>query len=116
SLHQVPGTNHISFFLNESESHWQIRSLDPSSGTVQYIAPTLPGREDYAWMPNGTLLMADGSILYQFKPRPSWDPVSGDDQPEWVPLYDFSSHGISNITRLSISPKGNKLAFVADRQ
>nr|MBX2822205.1 hypothetical protein [Rhodothermaceae bacterium] len=39
SLHQVPGTNHISFFLNESESHWQIRSLDPSSGTVQYIAP-----------------------------------------------------------------------------
>jgi len=116
SMHQVPGTDTISFFLNQSESQWQIRSLDPSSGTVQYIASTLPGREDYAWMPNGTLLMADGPVLYQFKPRPSLGLVSGDGQAEWAPLYDFSSHGISNITRLSVSPKGDKLAFVADRE
>jgi hypothetical protein len=30
----------------------------------------------------------------------------------WEPLADFAAHGITNITRLAVSPDGEWLAFV----
>lgn len=105
SLHRIPDSKHISFVHKKSESDWRIRWLDPSAGTTKDIAPTLPGREDYAWTPDATLLMADGATLYR------WDQKKDD----WVAVFDFAPHGITNISRLAVSPKGDKLAFVAGR-
>ena len=105
SLHRIPGTEYISFVHKRSDSEWQIRRLDPHSGTITDIAPTLAGREDYAWTPDGTVLMADGAELYR------WDADTG----HWTSLYDFAMHGITHITRLAISPKGNTIAFVASK-
>lgn len=105
SLHQIPGSKLISFVHKASDSDWRIRRLEVSSGTIQDIAPTLPGREDYAWTPGGELLMADGATLY------TWDRY----EDEWVALYDFRQHGIADITRLAVSPQGDRLAFVATR-
>lgn len=105
SIHRVPDTKNVSYVYKKSDDEWRIRFLNPSEGSMMDFAPTRPGREDYAWTPSRALLMADGAVLY------NWDQKNG----EWVALYDFAPHGITNITRLAVSPKGNKLAFVADR-
>lgn len=104
SLHKIPGESAISFVEKHSDTEWTIQSLDLATNAIAAIAPTLPNREDYAWHPAGILLMADGSILYRRAPS--------DDA--WQPLADFSSHGISTITRLAMHPEGRYLAFVAD--
>ena len=33
---------------------------------------------------------------------------------DWMEIADLSAHRIKNITRLAISPKGTKLALVAE--
>jgi hypothetical protein len=48
--------------------------------------------------------MAKGSKLYQ------WNPSRG---PDWEEIADFSALGIESITRLAVSPRGDRLALVA---
>lgn len=105
SIHRVPGALAISFVHKETTERWVIKTLDPATGAIKPVVATLPGREDYAWRPNGSLLMADGAVLYTWKPT--------DD--DWTPLYDFAPHGVKTITRLAVSPAGDHLAFVVNR-
>ena len=67
------------------------------------LTSTLEGSEDFAWTPDGTLLMGSGASLYHYKP--------GTDA-TWVLLADFSTLGIKQITRLAIDKQGKTLAFV----
>ena len=64
-----------------------------------------PG-EDYAWTPDGKLLMGQGAKLFV------WDPTLGGD---WREIADLGSAGIGGITRLAVSPLGDRLALVAER-
>ena len=105
SLHRIPGTAHVSFVHKKDDDHWVIARFDPDSGALEEIMPTLPGREDYAWLPNGNLLMGDGVRLFLGVP------LLG----SWHELHDFSPAGFSNITRIAVSPNGRQVAFVADR-
>ena len=103
SLHRTPGA--ISFVHKEADDNWIIKTLDPATGVVTPVVATLPGREDYAWRPDGGLLMADGAVLY------TWTPTHD----AWTPLYDFAHHGVTTITRIAVSPDGSHVAFVVDR-
>ena len=105
SMHRVPGMAGISFVHKEADDRWIIKIWDPSTGAVSPVAPTLPGREDYAWHPDGSLLMAADAVLHIRTPT--------DDA--WRPLYDFSSHGITAISRIAVSPDGSHVAFVTAR-
>ena len=105
SLHRIPGSKSISFVHKQSESNWLIRQLDASSGVIEDISPTLSGREDYAWTPEGDIVMANEAILYRWEKE----------EEEWKAIYDFKPHDIVTITRLAVSPNGDKLAFVAGR-
>lgn len=104
ALHPVPGRHAVSFVHKPAEEDWVIRQLALDSGDVTDLAPALPGREDYAWLPDGTLLMGDGGKLYRTTPGNGG----------WEPFADFTALGITNITRLAVSPAGDRLAFVAD--
>ncbi|RMF22815.1 MAG: hypothetical protein D6765_13850 [Bacteroidetes bacterium] len=86
-----------------TESEWWIKALDPRTLESQNIVQTLPGSEDFAILPDGTILMGNGPRLYKYHPRKD----SG-----WVLIGDFRAYKISSITRLAVS-KDNKLAFVA---
>jgi len=66
---------------------------------------TLAGREDMAWTPDGTMVMGDGSDLYAWRPGGTW----------WR-IADLSSSGAHGITRLAVSPSGDRIAIVADRE
>lgn len=104
SLQRVPGTAKLSYVHKLGDGDWQIREYDTRTHAKRTLAPTLPRAEDFAWTPDGTLLMAQGAKLYSL--RPGNDPV-------WHEVADFSSDGLRGITRLAVSPRGDRLALVA---
>ena len=67
------------------------------------IIKTFTGVEDYAWTPAGDLLMAKDAKLFLRK-KSDW---------AWQEVADFSSLGLKTITRIAVSPKGDRVAFVA---
>ncbi len=106
SLHKVPGQEAVSFVHKVSEKDWQIKSLETGTGEIRTITKTLPQREDYAWTPAGTLVMARDGKLYSFYPERD---------KEWKEVADFASAGVRGITRLSIAPDGERLVLVSER-
>ena len=60
---------------------------------------TLPAVEDYAWLPNGKLLMAKDSKLFAVVP------LTG---AKWAEVADFSTAGIKRITRIAVNGNGTE--------
>jgi hypothetical protein len=104
SLHKVPGHHALSFVRKLSSDEWWIEVLDLDTMEFTRLGPTLPGREDYAWTPDGALIMGDGSKLYQMRPGE-----------EWVEIADLEGAGVSGISRLTINDSGTRIAIVGDR-
>lgn len=105
SLHRVPGRRAISFVRKIGETEWVIEELDLATERTARLARTLPGSEDYAWTPDGVLLMASGTALYARDPRREGG---------WRAVADLGSAGLGTITRLAVSPQGDRLAVVAE--
>lgn len=104
SLHKVPGRHALSFVRKLSREEWWIEVLDLDSGEFTRLVHTLPGREDFAWTPDGALIMGDGSKLYQMRPGEGW-----------VEIADLEGAGISGISRLAINDSGTRIAIVGER-
>lgn len=106
SIHRVPGTRQVSFVAPEGE----VRSIfvyDPATGARQKLAPAPPTEEgDYAWTPDGALLAAVGSTFHRLEPA---------EGTAWQPIADLAGEGVGKITRLAVSPIGDKIAFVVSR-
>lgn len=105
SLHKVPRRHAVSFLHRESNGERWIKELDLETNELRRLIPPVGDGEDYAFNALDELLMADGSVLYG-----ATCGVSA----EWERLADFSEHGITNITRLAVSPDGRWLVMVAD--
>ena len=69
------------------------------------LTAAVPGatQAHLAWTPDGTLLMAHNGLLY------AWRAGGGD----WKPIADLGAMGLRNVTRLAVSPKGDRIAIVA---
>lgn len=102
-LRKVPNRNAFSFVHKVSEQNWEIKAFDLRTRTSASLIATLPGAEDYAWLPSGKLLMAKDSKLFAVVP------LSG---ANWQEVADFSKAGIKRITRIAVSPGGNRIALV----
>jgi hypothetical protein len=102
-LRRVPHQNKFSFVHKVSDQEWLIKTFDLKTRSVATFIKTFPGAEDYAWTPAGVLLMANGSKLFARKAS-DW---------AWVELADLSGAGLKNITRIAVSPKGDRIAVVA---
>jgi Tol biopolymer transport system component len=85
---------------------WRILELDAKTRQTAEISETLDGREDYAWLPDGRLLMASGPKIFLFD-REYRVKV-------WREIADLTAAGIKDITRLAVSPDGRHLALVAE--
>lgn len=103
ALHRVPGSHRLSFVAPEGEG-FAIFAYDPATGAQERLAlaPASANR-DYAWTPDGVLVAAVGARLQHFSAG------------RWHDFADLSAAGITNITRLTVHPTGNRLAFVVDR-
>jgi WD40-like Beta Propeller Repeat len=107
SIARIPGQPKVSFVHKLSADEWVIKDLDADSLKTGVITKTLSGSEDYAWTQRGDLLMAKGAKLFKLTPKKDGD---------WQEVADFSSEGVTAITRLAVSPKGNRVAFVANEK
>lgn len=106
SLHKIPGRRALSFIHKVSPYEWLIMEYDLDREKMQTIIYTQPNKEDLCWYPDGSILMANGSQLFKYNRRVDF---------EWSEIADFSANGITNITRIAVSPDGKKLAMVVGR-
>lgn len=104
SLHRIPNSQLVSYISKESQD-WEIRSLDPISGTTKKIINTIPEAEDMCWIIDGTILMAKDKTIYKFNIKTDKD---------WGILKTFKNKEINNITRIVTNETGNYLALVAE--
>jgi WD40 repeat protein len=102
-LRRIPHENKFSFVHKVSDQNWLIESFDLRAKALTTIIQTFPGVEDYAWTPAGDLLMANGAKLF-LRTKSDW---------AWQQVADFSNAGLKTITRIAVSPKGDRIAFVA---
>ncbi len=102
-LRRVPHQNKFSFVQKVSDQEWLVKTFDVRTRNIATFIKTFPGVEDYAWTPSGVLLMANGAKLFARK----------ESDFAWVELADFSNAGLKNITRIAVSPKGDRIAVVA---
>ena len=108
-LQPVPGRRAVSFVDEISDSEWWIKELDLDTQEVRRLAPTVAQSEDFAWTPSGSLIMGQGSRLYEWREDTSEAGTPG----QWREFGDVSSFGVSRVTRLAVNPEGNLLIIVA---
>lgn len=102
TIQKIPGRRAVSFVRRLSETEWWITAYDLDSRALTTIVRTLEGVDLYTWTPGGTLLAGRGSKLYQWS--------GGAD---WTEIADLAPAGLTSITRLAVSPRGDRLAIVA---
>ncbi|MCG8434372.1 MAG: hypothetical protein MJA83_10110 [Gammaproteobacteria bacterium] len=107
SLIKFPGNASVLVYIDKDQSEqWWVNSLDFSSREITALIPALEGSEDIAWLPDGSLLMAKGKILYRWP---------GKSNTVWQPVIDLSDQLQGEISRLAVNQEGNRLAMVVSR-
>lgn len=99
---RVPGTSRVTF-VQRAGAGWYIDELDLTTRVVTRLVPTLPGVDEYAWVDSTTMIAGTGTTLHQW--------VRG--QTGWAVAADLAFAPLTNISRVTIDPTGNWLAFVA---
>ena len=102
SLHHIPGTSDFSFI------HWKdqqaiVTRIDAEMQVQNALFTLPPGVQDHAWLPNGALIYGEGQKLYSVQPNQS---------PRV--LKEFSPKEIQSISRIAISPNGQRIALVGE--
>lgn len=104
SLQRIPGRASVSFVQHDSVAGAVLEELDVRTRRVRELTKVPAGAEFFAWTPDGIVLTASGTTLYQ------WDSRRGG---AWERVADLAAAGLSNVTRLAVSPQGDCLAIVA---
>jgi hypothetical protein len=80
-----------------------IREVD-AKGAVKDIVRAPKGREDYAWLADGTLVISAGTKILALKPGVDKD---------WREVGDFEAMGLKDLSRLATNARGDQIAIVA---
>ena len=80
-------------------------AIQDGKPVTNVLTPAVPGARQahLAWTPDGTLLMAHDGALH------AWRPGSVG----WQRIADLTALGLRNVTRLAVSPQGDRIAVVA---
>jgi len=104
SLQRVPGRPAVSFIQRDSSAGPSLQELDIRTRRITTLVQLPAGADFVAWTRDGIALAASGTTLYQ------WDQQRGGD---WETVADLGPAGLTNVTRLAISRKGDRIAIVA---
>lgn len=104
SLHAIPGRPAVSFVQWVGRREPWLAEVDVTNRAVLRLVRMPAGAEFHVWTPHGLVLAAVDSKLYQ------WDPLSGG---SWKEIANLRGAGLRGITRLAVSPSGDRLAIVA---
>jgi dipeptidyl aminopeptidase/acylaminoacyl peptidase len=101
ALLKVPGRRAVSYAQRDSAG-FQVRVIDPVTGLGETLIRLPAGNEFFVWTPDGALLSASGNQLLRWRPG----------ERHWSEVARFSEPGLQQISRLAISPSGDRLALV----
>jgi hypothetical protein len=104
SLQRIPGREAVSFLQRDSLAGSWLEEVDVRTRSVTKLVQPPKGADFFAWIPDGIVLTASGTTLYQ------WDSRRGG---AWEQVVDFAPAGLTEVTRLAVSPQGDRLAIVA---
>src|SRR5206468_4296153 len=104
ALQRIRGRMSVSFVQRDSVAGAALEELDIRRRRVTELTKVPAGADFFAWTPDGIVLTASGTTLYQ------WDSRRGG---AWERVADLAAAGLSNVTRLATSPQGDRLAIVA---
>ena len=104
-IQKNPKKSAINFVKKGTTSTWIIQEMNFYTHDITNVIETPSGSEDFAWTPEGTLLMAKDNILYKLRP---------DKDDDWKTLKVFDPEKVKNITRLAINREGTRLVMVVD--
>ena len=110
SIQRMPGagaSRRISFVQRTREGDTlvlTIKELDAATGRITTLTPAVDGaREaDLAWMPDGTLLMANGGTLYSWRRG----------EKGWNEAASLQKLSLGGVTRIAVSSAGDYIALV----
>lgn len=100
----IPGERAVSFLAQAEDDVWWLTRLDLDGLVTTPLVRMLDGVANYTWTSRGTVLAARGATLYEWSP-------GGD----WQAFANFSDPALQAITRIAISPDGDRLALVSAR-
>lgn len=104
SPQSVPGRHAATFVQRVDSTESWLAEVDGETHAVRRLVRLPPGADFHAWTPGGLVLTSDGVTLYQ------WDSHAAG---PWVPVADLAALGLREVTRLAVSPGGDRLALVA---
>ncbi|MGB0789513.1 MAG: TolB family protein [Marinirhabdus sp.] len=106
SIHRAPESHGISYTAVNNEKNHEVFTVNFDKDSESYFVCQLPiGVQDYAWLGNSKLIAGSGSALYMYD-------LFGEG--DWELAINLKDKNITNITRLSVSPNGKKLALAAE--
>ncbi|GAA0853971.1 hypothetical protein [Aliiglaciecola litoralis] len=101
--HIIPNTNRFSFVHRQGNGQVWIKELDPNSKAIRPLIMVNGPNHNYAWAPDGSILMIQNDVLYRALPEQGQ---------QWITLADLNALRIKQANRIAISPDGKKLAVV----
>lgn len=110
SIQSIPLRGTVSFVEREQgvdgTVRLHIRELDPKTKAITPLvdAPAGSREADLAWAPEGLLLMAKDDVLYGWQRN---DAAGG-----WKAIADLKTLGLIGVSRIAVSPAGDRIAFV----
>ena len=73
-------------------------------GVTSLIPPAAGASDPFiAWTPDGVALMGIDSTVYRWRPG----------EPDWTAVANLGAFRLRDVSRLAVSPKGDRLAIVA---
>lgn len=104
SLNKIPDERAFSF-IQRHEKENKIMKYSTETSTISELGATLNLKEDIAWTNDGKILTSDGDKLFFLNSKKT--------KKEWIPVNVASgSNLLKSITRIAVSPKGDKVAIV----
>jgi len=104
SIRKHPNLDGFVFIDTSRPDRTIIVDVDPVTLERQAIAQMPEGALDLVFGPEGTLYASSGSIIYAY---------SSEAGGIWKSVVDLRNYGLSNISRMAISPDGRSFALVS---
>lgn len=105
SIHRIPGSELLSYTVLNEDSNLDVYQFDPKSKESYFVCQLPIGVQDFVWYEDYKIIIGSGSQLFVYDLY---------DSGKWNQIADFSSEGITNITRLAISPNLRYISFAAE--
>jgi len=106
SLSIIPKTNPPAFsFVDKNPNPWKLMSFDLDELEAEPLFDMMPNVEDIVWLNDDYVFSGKGSNVYVHKNKK---------RNQWEVTANLEGYGITNITRMAVSPNTNKIAIVGE--